>query len=325
MVASADLPPIVMLCFTIQDTGFGIDPAEQSLLFEPFVQAKAGVQSQEGTGLGLPISRQFIQLMGGELHVQSNLSEGATFYFTIPVQLGQPDSLPTLTLNHKVIGLAEHQPRFRLLVVEDNPENRQFLVYLLRSIGFEVQEAENGQQAITQWQTWQPDLIWMDMRMPIMDGYQATQQIRALEKAQSKGDVSNSPTRILALTASAFEDERAGILEAGCDDFVCKPVTETILFEKLAEHLQVEYQYALPPEPSALPQKSYSLSPTDLRDMPTDWIAQVHRAARIADEEVILNLLEKIPDQQTHLSTTLRQLVEQLRLDILIELTAPQE
>ncbi|MFM7426944.1 MAG: PAS domain S-box protein [Elainella sp.] len=305
-------PLPLSLRFEVEDTGFGIDSAEQTAVFEPFGQTQAGRNSQEGTGLGLAISRQFVELMGGELGFTSTPGQGSTFYFVIPVEPGQDDQAAQTA--QQVIGLAADQPAYRLLVVEDNRENRQFLVQLMRSVGFTVTAASNGQEAIELWQTWAPDLIWMDMRMPILDGYAATQKIRELEAATAR-----PATKILALTASAFEDERAAILAAGCDDFIFKPTTDALLFDKLTEHLGVQYRHQTQTQQTAPAEPV--LDAQTLRVMPPDWIAQLHRAARIADEELILALLDQIPPDQEQLAQTLRQIVSDLQLDQLIELT----
>lgn len=309
------------LWFEVEDTGLGINPSELDRLFEPFVQTESGRKSQEGTGLGLPISRQFVHLMGGELTVQSKLGEGSIFRFSISGQEVQGASLQPERPNQRVIGLAPGQPPYRILVVEDNWANCQLLVDLLTLIGFDVQAATNGQEALALWRSWLPHLIWMDIRMPLMDGYEATQQIRAEIAAQSP----QPNTVIIALTASAFEEDRVAILSAGCDDFVRKPVAETLLLEKIAHHLNVQYLYAdnsalLPLQPSEeLPNSVFMLE--QLSNMPSAWLGQLHRAAQIADEEMILELIEEMPVTQSYLAASLRELVHNFRLEQIIEMT----
>ncbi|MBW4468246.1 MAG: PAS domain S-box protein [Pegethrix bostrychoides GSE-TBD4-15B] len=309
----------VMLQFAVEDTGLGIHPDEQAALFEPFVQTQAGKASQEGTGLGLPISRQFVQLMGGTLTVESNLGQGAKFYFQIPVLPVQASDLPTSVPRRKVIGLAPDQPRYRILVAEDQPENRLFLVQLLQSVGFDVQQAGDGQAAVDLYDQWQPNLIWMDMRMPIMDGYEATRQIRASAQVTPK---------IIALTASAFDDERSAILAAGCDDLVCKPVTIALLFETMAEQLAVRYLYETPAEAADGAEDSNPAAEKHLaalEQMPSDWIEQMQWAARTADEELVLQLIEQLPSAQAPLACTLRELVDTMQLDQLVALVTEAE
>ncbi|NET39060.1 MAG: CBS domain-containing protein, partial [Cyanothece sp. SIO1E1] len=169
-----------ILHFEIEDTGPGISANEIEGLFEAFRQTVVGYQSQEGTGLGLPISQKFVQLMGGDITVSSRLNRGAIFSFEIRVKVAKTAEGQAKTAQN-VIGLAPNQPHYRILVVEDSLENRMLLVRLLESVGFEVQAVENGQAAIALWQHWAPHLIWMDMQMPVMDGYEATRQIRAVE------------------------------------------------------------------------------------------------------------------------------------------------
>ncbi|NJL20336.1 MAG: response regulator [Leptolyngbyaceae cyanobacterium SM1_3_5] len=187
--------------------------------------------------MGLPISRNFVQLMGGEITVSSTVGVGTVFAFEIEVARSiLPPQLPCPRSAHRVVGLAANQPTYRILVVEDQWANRQLLVKLLEAIGFPVESAQNGQEAIAIYQHWQPHLIWMDMRMPVMDGYEATRQIKA--------NLAAEPPVILALTANAFEEERLVALSIGCDDFIRKPFEETIILDKMAEHLGIRYTYA---------------------------------------------------------------------------------
>jgi two-component system sensor histidine kinase/response regulator len=148
-------------------------------LFEPFEQTQTGRKSQHGTGLGLPISRKFVQMMGGDITVSSTPDLGSKFAFDIQIRLADPTDVKMLKPQKKVIGLAPGQPEYRILVVDDRADNRLVLVRLLSSLGLLVREAENGQEAVAVWEDWQPQLIWMDMRMPVMDGYEATKQIKA--------------------------------------------------------------------------------------------------------------------------------------------------
>ncbi|MEG4037189.1 PAS domain S-box protein [Microcoleus sp. S36b_A4] len=159
------------LCFEVEDTGVGIAPTEIDSLFKVFVQAQAGNNLSQGSGLGLAISQKLVKLMGGLIRVKSTLNRGSTFSFEIRVQLPQAESLPPKSINQRVISLAPGQPAYRILVVEDLAENRRLLVDILTSIGFEVREATQGVEAISLWESWLPHLIFMDLRMPIMDGY----------------------------------------------------------------------------------------------------------------------------------------------------------
>ncbi len=290
-------PPIKINC-EVEDTGDGIAPEELNTLFKPFVQTATGQKMQEGTGLGLPISRKFIQLMGGDLTISSILGKGTVAKFDFVVEPTTIEAIQNSTPSRKVIGLKPGQPNYRILVVDDRWENRQLLVQLLQSVGFEVSEAENGQEAISIWSRWQPHLIWMDLRMPVLDGYQATQQIRSHSQGQA--------TVIIALTASAFEEKRAVVMAAGCDDYVRKPFRDSIIWDKMAEYLGVSYVYVEDEStPSSTANKSFKLEASALKIMPTEWTARLEKATLELNEELIAELLQQIPDEHSLLAQAL--------------------
>ncbi|NEQ75509.1 MAG: response regulator [Okeania sp. SIO2C9] len=289
------------LIFEVRDTGAGIAEDETPKLFEAFTQTETGKNSQEGTGLGLPISRKFVQLMGGDITVNSQVGKGTTFRFQIQVNVANKTDIEIEQNPRHVIALKPHQPRYKILIVDDRPTNRLLLIKLLQPLGFELKEAENGKQGIEIWEKWQPHLIWMDMRMPVMDGYEATQII--------KGTTKGNATAIIALTASVLEEQKAIILSAGCDDFVRKPFRESIIFETMKKHLGVEYIYEQEtpaPTASELP----SLTVEDLQVMPSEWLEELYDATKALDDDSILELIEKIPVEQSLLAEKLSNLVD---------------
>jgi signal transduction histidine kinase/CheY-like chemotaxis protein len=308
-------PDSFFLQFEVEDTGPGIAPDELDSLFQPFVQTKIGKISQEGTGLGLPISQQFVQLMGGTITVSSTLGEGTIFKFDVKVRLAESAENQTLESRPRVIALAPNQPTYRILAVDDRWESRKLLLHILSPLGFEVREAENGQEAVKLWDSWQPHLILMDMQMPVMDGYEATKQVKAHVKGQA--------TVIIALTASAFEEERSVILSAGCDDFVRKPLREEVLLDRIATYLGVHYVYEDLSQPTApQPQeKIEALTSEALAVMPARWRKELHLAAKACNDEEILTLLEQIPESHAKLKSKLADLVSKFRLDVIIDLT----
>ena len=174
-ISSLSLP----LQFEIEDTGLGIAAEEMNKLFAPFEQTKTGHQSQQGTGLGLPISRKFVQMMGGDISVTSTVGLGSKFAFEIQLDLADPIDVQLLKPRRKVIGLAPNQPEYRILVVDDRADNCLVIDRLLSPLGILVREARNGEEAIAIWADWQPHLIWMDMQMPVMNGYETTKKIKA--------------------------------------------------------------------------------------------------------------------------------------------------
>jgi PAS domain S-box-containing protein len=318
----------IRLDFEIADTGPGIDPNEVDTLFEPFVQSKLGEHQAEGTGLGLPISRQFVQLMGGKIGIDSTPGQGTVVGFDMQVDLPQTMDVLPQPLKPRVIAIAPGQPTYRILVVEDHRESRQLLVSLLRSLGFEVQSATNGERAIEGWKDWHPHLIWMDMRMPVLDGYEAVRRIRSAE-AQDLAPV--QCTKIIALTASAFEEDRANVLAAGCNDFVRKPFREDVLLQKMVEHLGVEFIYA-ESERTSLDEENLTVPHAPNRDelkntlfsiMSEDWLTQFCQAANLGSDERLLQLIQHIPKTHSSLSNSLSHLVHQFCFDQLLELANP--
>ncbi|NER50078.1 MAG: response regulator [Symploca sp. SIO1A3] len=337
------------LIFEVEDTGFGITPEEIDNLFYAFVQTSAGIKSAEGTGLGLTITKRFVELMGGNICVNSVVGKGTVFRFDIqltPADISEAVTQPT----RRVIALEPGQENYRILVVDDTEENRILLVKLLEPIGFEVKEATNGMEGISLWESWQPQLIFMDTRMPIMDGLEATKQIRDKEQSYrdtetrrnekvQELDVSNikqqttnnkqqaTNTIIIALTASTFEERRGEILNIGSDDFVRKPFPEDVIFAKIAEYLGVRYLYEDLSPATTTPHKFNSVSKhnsfflPELAAMPSSWVTDLYHAANQVREESIFELIEQIPENKAHLAKALRELAHDFRLDIIVRLT----
>lgn len=320
---SSGYKELIRLQFAVEDTGPGIAAEELDRLFKPFVQTETGHKSHEGTGLGLAISQKFAQLMGGEITVRSVLDSGSLFQFQIEAEVVESGKLLSSTTPRQVIGLEAGQRQYRILVVEDKLENRQILRELLVPVGFEVQEAVNGAEGIAQWQQGQPDLIWMDIRMPVMDGYEATQQIKAACAKQGM-----TPPVIIALTGSVFEEDRQLALSIGCNDFVRKPFRAEEIFEKMTEYLGVQYIYAENPllmTHSSSPQTgetARSTAAANLAVMPPDWLRQLHQAAANVNSKLVLKLIEDIPADYHLLATALSQLVDDFCFEEIVEVTS---
>ncbi|MEG4212406.1 PAS domain S-box protein [Microcoleus sp. S13_B4] len=313
------------LLFEVEDTGSGISPEEMDNLFKPFAQTESGKKAQEGTGLGLPISKQFVQLMGGKMTVTSTIGRGSIFRFDVKVSLPNAVEIQVVQTARRVVGLEPGQPEYRILAVDDRLESRLLLVRMLKSLGFAVQEAENGVQAVEMWSSWEPHLIWMDMRMPVMDGYEATKQIKAHLKGQA--------TVIIALTASAFDEERSLILSAGCDDFVAKPFREQVILEKMAKYLGVHYVYdreaslssdavasSEVPTANETADLAFTLNASFFEAMPAEWINELYFAADAVDNERIFRLLLSIPPINASFRSAIADLANNFRCDRIIDL-----
>lgn len=318
------------LVIEVEDTGIGIAPDELETIFEVFSQASAGKRSIEGTGLGLTISQKFVQLMGGQLCAESRLGQGSKFSVWIPIQLAHSNDNASMLTERSVIGLLPGQPHYRILVVDDQLANRRLLAQILQKVGLDVHEAASGAIAIRQWQTWRPHLIWMDIRMAGMTGYEAMQQIRRIEQEQR--DIHSSPSSlpspipIIALTAQAYQHDRDHALAAGFTDFVTKPFRTTEIFQQLATYLGLQYLYAdsvnlTAVEPLNSTDKRRVLQPKDLQIMPTDWIVALHKAALNCSSEEVEGLIAQIPADYPTLANGLQRLAHDYDFEIIMHLS----
>jgi len=308
-ISSSIRPQQLELHFSVIDTGPGIAPNEINQLFEAFVQTETGRQSEEGTGLGLSISQKFVELMGGNLTVNSVVGYGTTFNFTIQCEPTDPITPPISKLKSRVIALQPNQPTYRILVVDDKWSNRQLLVKLLQPLGFDLKEAEDGQEAVEIWRTWHPHLIWMDMRMPVMDGYSAIKIIKtpSTSKPQAKTQEASFqkqvtpenkyPTlsKVIALTASTFEEKQEAMLALGCDGFLRKPFKDAEVFELLNQHIGVQYVYDTEPISHGMINKD-NLTLERIAKLPIEWQAKMEHAILSIDIDQMYTLIEQLDD-----------------------------
>jgi signal transduction histidine kinase/CheY-like chemotaxis protein len=305
----------LVLKFEVEDSGTGIEQKDIERIFMPFEQL-ANATSQKGTGLGLAITRQFVNMMGGDIHVQSKPNEGSIFSFSIQVKHATTD---VDLISHggpggkTVISLADGEPEWRILVVEDQLENQLLIQKILKQIGFQVKIAENGAKGIELFQTWQPHFIWMDRRMPVMDGLTATRKIRQLPGGDQ--------VKIVALTASVFKDQRDEVMEAGSDDFVRKPYRPEELYDCMARHLPLHYRYAEDGELEDEGSKLLNLSKQDMTQLSETLRDSLYGAAVIGDAQSITEIIQTLPEAQIALASGLRKLVDAYRFDLIMELT----
>lgn len=298
-----------LLILQVHDTGIGIPSDELERIFNPFYQTEQGYRLGEGTGLGLAISRQYSELLGGELTATSTLGKGSVFTLRLPVLLGQ--SVPPSPKPRHVIGLEKGEARRRVLVVEDREDSQRLLAQWMLQAGFDVRSVSNGKDAVAEFQAWQPEFIWMDMRMPVMDGYSATREIRSLPGGKD--------VRIVALTASVFWEDRGKIIDAGCDAVLAKPASAADLFHTMEELLGVRFRYEDEAEEAAreiLP--DLSLLPGKMRDA-------LCRAASHLDVEATAQLISDIHQSQPQISDQLSSLVRSYRYDQIVAMCKAME
>ncbi len=300
----------LMLVIEVVDSGVGIPKDKQEELFKPFVQLVQENADVKGTGLGLAISKSLIELMGGHIGVSSVLGEGSTFKVELPVAVASLADIAVEENYREVKSLAPEQPNWRLLVVDDSVDNRLLLVTMLVDTGFQVREAENGQEAIKIFEQWHPDLIWMDMRMPVMDGYEATAKIRQL--------AGGNEVKIIALTASAFIDQHNDIINAGCDAVLHKPFHIPEIFAALSKQLDVKFIYQDAPVTASSP--TSKITPEMLVSLPRQLCRELREAALELDMDKIEAVIAQIHMLDPDIADSLEALEKGYQFDQIIQL-----
>ncbi|MCP4348761.1 MAG: response regulator [Desulfobacterales bacterium] len=298
--------------FEIGDTGEGIAPDELGSLFNAFVQTETGRKSQEGTGLGLLISRKFVQMMGGDISVESEAGRGTVFRFGIQAWIAHSAEIRTEKPERRVTAMAPEQSEYRILIADDNEPSRTLLLRLLALPGFELRKAENGRDALEIWKKWEPHLIFMDMRMPVMDGYNATKAIRS--------SATRNPV-IIAVTASAFEEERAAVMSAGCDDFIRKPFEDAEIFDVIQRHLGVRFVYE---DSQGLTEAEAGAGTAMIQDalaeLPPDLLNALKQAAADGDSERLHQIIAGIRPHNAGLADELTGLTDDFAFDTILDM-----
>ena len=284
------------LLIEVEDSGPGISPEDQERIFKPFVQLAQGAE-QKGTGLGLTITRQFVELMGGRIEVESTLGKGSLFRVEVPVELADPPAA-TAAEQREVVGLAPGQRAYRILIAEDQRENQLLLARLMGAIGLQTKVADNGEHCLRLFHEWHPDLIWMDRRMPVMDGMEAARRIRRLADG---GNV-----KIVAVTASAFKEQQDEMLDVGMDDFVTKPYRFGEIYDCLARQLGLKYVYRYKAEDEDTP--ANRPTPAMLTVLPAPLRQEFRDALERLDSERIAALLDQVGEINRDLGDTLSRL-----------------
>ena len=302
-----------LIQFQVSDTGYGISQDDLKSLFEPFLQTESGQKSKQGTGLGLSICKTLMHLIGGTIEVRSTLHQGSCFYFDIPVEIEQKKS-PRSIISGKIVRLKDGVKPPKILIVEDTWENRKVLSHLLQSVGYSIREAKDGQEGFEVWTQFEPDLILMDIQMPVWNGLKTTQMIRG--QAHLK-----QPT-IIALSASALNSQRIEAIEAGCDAFISKPFQEHYLLESIAEYLDVTYAVELyPDENPAKAMEDAQLEPHCFEKLEPRWVHELNHAAKQLNAVRIQNLLKQLEPEHERLRVDLSSMVHNFDFDKIVDLT----
>jgi PAS domain S-box-containing protein len=299
---------------TIKDTGSGIAPAEMTQIFTPFVQASSGNQSQVGTGLGLAITEQHLRLLGGEKSLESVLGEGTTFSVSIPIEPIEQLPLHSQSIDPKIhINLLiQSDQTYRILIVDDIATNIYLVKELIAHDNFVIAEASNGWEAVQQDQQFRADLILMDIKMPVMDGLQASQLIR-----QARTQQGMDHPQIVALTASAFVQETAKILKL-CDGIIIKPFHRNKLILEVARQLGLQYEYEKDDIPVV--KQHQEITVDSLRCLPVTWLKELEEAVLKLDHSRIRQLIQNLDSNYEDFRPKFLDIVETFNYEYIISL-----
>jgi len=306
--SSSENIEMATVTFEIEDSGRGMSEEELKSVFDPFVQVSSSHGITEGTGLGLTIAHSFLKLMNADVNVKSKVKHGTTFSFSIIVNVANSSDIIAETIHKKVIGIEQSSKTFKMLIVEDQKENRLLLHSILDSVGFDVYEAVNGEEAVKQFSVVHPDLIWMDMRMPIMDGYEATQKIRRLSE-----DVI-----IIALTASVFYEERQSIMDVGCNELVHKPYSSSEIFNVIEKYLDVSF--LLEETDSEEDLKKLDFNKDQIEEIPSLELEALRRALITLNPDSILEQIKIIKKSSPIVADNILVLADNYEYDAILKL-----
>ncbi len=293
----------VKIRFEVEDTGPGIAEQDIERVFSPFVRLTEHQSSEAGTGLGLALCREYVELLGGKIAVESRPGSGALFHFELEVDVAQADTRPP-SVRKQVSGLAPGQARYRILIAEDELESRQLLRRLLEPLGLPVRDVANGMDAVRVAHEFSPHLIFMDIRMPVMDGLEAARLIRASPEGQS--------IKLVAVTAHALEEERQRILSAGFDGFIRKPYRDTDIFRAIEIQLGAVFKFHEGDE-AAAPTKSPTVDECVLTRLPPVVFDELMAAVELLDSAAILEAIERVSTIEPGLAEGLRDMALALR------------
>ena len=295
-----------LIQLTVSDTGHGIPEKSQQTIFQAFEQSENGMRTEGGTGLGLAISRQMARLMGGDIVVESVVGEGSSFYFTFEFQPGDKKEISSKAPERYAKRIAPGHEKIKVLVVDDRKENREIVRLMLEPIGFDLMEAVNGEEAVELFKKWKPRVVLMDVVMPVMNGVEATKQIKALE------DGANA--FILVLSASALDQEREQVLKNGADAFMKKPFKSTELLERIRSHTGIDYEYE-ETETENKPLENKKFDPKSINDLPVETRSKIKEAAVLGKMDELETLVSQVDEIDTCIAAHLRGLVDDFELE----------
>lgn len=305
------------LQFSVEDTGPGIQPEDLELIFRSFEQTDIG-RHKEGTGLGLAICRAYVNRMGGTISVESQVGKGSLFRFFILAQTASQQNEPRSQPLSAVRKLAVQSVPLRILVADDNAANRDILTRMLERVGFEVRQAQNGEECLELHAQWHPHVVLMDIRMPVMDGVEATRRIKA--SAIGKGTI------VIAVSASALEEQKTAVLKYGADAFIRKPFIQAEVLSEIQRLTGIEYEHEGIAEPERETAETDTVvSRLDITSIPRHAIESLRQAIEAGYHDDLLSAIDRLADSFPEAARKFRPLAEEFRYDDLLNLLNPRD
>ncbi len=305
----------------VHDTGVGISPEDQATLFQPFVQTATGRANASGAGLGLSISQHFAQMMGGEIQIDSKLGQGSVFKFSILVDAAADDGdLGETMPERQVRRIVTGQNIPTVLVIDDIEYSRLLVAEHMQRVGFIVHTAKNGQESLKLFKEIQPDLIIMDIIMPVMDGRTAAKQIRLMKNGDK--------TKMIALTTSVLKEDRDVILACGFDDITFKPLRIDALFALIGQMLDIKFTYhdehLEKPKliDSSATREIIKKKFTDdqVAALDDNWVIEFKQKAIEGDVDALHALLNDLPDKNDPIKQQLTQVINEYQFEMIEEI-----
>ena len=302
-VWTIDAPPDkLILNMEVEDTGIGIAAEEMDKVFVYFEQTRSGISTHSGTGLGLAICKEYVRMMNGDIEVTSISGKGSVFHFFVEVKECSEAPARNRMRHATVTGMEPGQGVIKILVVDDKEPNRKLLTRMLSPVGFIIGDATNGEEAVEMFEHWHPDLILMDMVMPVMDGYEAIRTIRQMPGGKE--------ILIFSITASVFEEDKYNIFESGADEFIMKPFREEDIYQKITDRMGIKFVYRCDKKEDSGTASVDLLTPEVIASFPPEMSERTRLAILNGDiqviEEEFTALQVKDPSVKTALLNLLR-------------------
>ena len=303
---------IIKIAVEVEDTGHGIKEDDRDRVFKSFEQVTGKKGRGSGTGLGLSISKKYARLLGGDISVTGDFGKGSIFTFVFTAEEGEASDIQLLAPTKRVVGIVDNNTINRVMVVDDQETNREILGKILSVVGFSVRDAKDGKESLSVFNSWKPQIVFMDILMPVMDGKEAIRKIRKLPGGNN--------VLIIVITASVLKDEDSEVMESGADTFIRKPFREYEIFDAIEKYTEIEFvlEKKDQEEDDKKQTKPLYLADKSISKLPEELVEEMVKALKLGKFDKLNELLPQVSEFDPELAEVLRDLVERLDYDNLI-------